>query len=300
MRAATDPPPTTSDRPTSYIRPFMFDGKRLDPDWWEDVAPSRAGLPPRYHDDDPRVVGAELGLLPEPRSPPEPPQAVDFAALANALRDASSGAPHVRLGEDRRGRRAMVFRFPFDELLNLAVKRLPGRRFDWETREWTVPCMEHTAPEVGEMLSCFPRVRVAPAVTQWLAQAAGWHGIAAVWDRGYGPRLALKHIAGTVPDWIEDARLEDEEPHGGWLLLPLDAETAAQARDQEGLEIDDIAHASIDALLDHRDPPPPAELDLVTDPDGNELFELWVGTRVDARLAFLRLSEAHRSTARYG
>src|SRR3954469_9051438 len=236
-----------------------FEAARLDPDWWEDLAPSRAGLKAHTEDEDPRFVGLELGLLPPPRNPDEHPTAQDFAALASALRVQAESPAHVRLGIDRRGRPSMIFRFPFDELLNLAVKRLPGRRFDWETREWSVPCMEHTAPEVAEMLECFPRLRVAPAVTAWLAGAAGWRGMGSVYDIGYGPRLALKHIAGTVPDWIEDARLADEEPHGGWLLLPLDAETAAEARDQEGLEIDDIAHASIDALLDHRDPPPPAE-----------------------------------------
>src|SRR3954471_21672862 len=294
------------DRPTSYIRLSMFDTRARfedvlrDPDWWEDLAPSRAGLKPRFEDEDPRFVGAELGLLPPPKHPTQPPQQEDFEALATALRAAQESPATVRLGTDRRGRPAMVFSFPFDELLNLAVKRLPGRRFDWETREWTVPCMEHTAPEVAEMLACFPRVAVAPAVTAWLAQAAGWHGIAAVWDRGYGPRLAVREIAGARPDWIEERLLQDEEPHGGWLLVPLDADTAEYAREQEGLEIDDVAHAMIVALLENRRTPPAAGLDLVTDPDGNELFELWIGTRVDARPAFLRLSEAHRAGARYG
>jgi SWI/SNF-related matrix-associated actin-dependent regulator 1 of chromatin subfamily A len=279
-----------------------FEDARRDPDWWEDLAPSRAGLKPRYEDEDPRFVGMELGLLPPPRHPHEPPSYDDFAALAQALRAEAEHPANVRLGTDRRGRPSMIFSFPFDELLNLAVKRLPGRRFDWETREWSVPCMEHTAPEIAEMLTCFPRVAVAPAVRQWLSSAAGWHGVATVWDRGYGPRLALREIAGTRPDWIEERLLDDEEPHGGWLLLPFDAETAELARDQEGLEIDDIAHAMIDAELEPgiTEPPPPAELDLVTDPDGNELFELWIGTRVDARPAFLRLSEAHRAGARHG
>src|SRR4051794_9606060 len=234
--------PRRPDRATPYIRLSMFDTRprfedvRRNPDWWEDLAPSRAGLKPRFEDEDPRCVGAELGLLPPPKHPTQPPQQEDFEALATALRAAQESPATVRLGTDRRGRPAMVFSFPFDELLNLAVKRLPGRRFDWETREWTVPCMEHTAPEVAEMLACFPRVAVAPAVHNWLSQAAGWHGIAAVWDRGYGPRLALREIAGERPDWIEQHLLQDEEPNGGWLLVPLDAETAALARDQEGLE----------------------------------------------------------------
>jgi SNF2 family DNA or RNA helicase len=137
---------------------------------------------------------------------------------------------------------------------------------------------------------------VAPAVSAWLASAAGWHGVAAVLDTGYGPLLAVRSIAGTQPDRIEDNRIETRD---GWLLLPLDPSTAELARDQEGLELDDIADGAlsdVDAGID----PPAAELDLGTDPDGNELFELWVGTRIDVRDAFLRLSEAHRAAARHG
>ena len=271
----------------------MFDRTRLDPDWWEDVAPARAGLRPEYHDDDPRVVGADLGLLPESRSLDDPPQQQDFDALIGALRAAQESTAHVRLGVDRRGRRAMVFHFPFDELLNLAVKRLPGRRFDWEGREWNVPCMEHTAAEVAEMLACFPRVTVAPAVSAWLATAAGWHGLGAVWDAGYGPVLGLRSLAGTKPDWVEERAEETAE--GGWLVIPFDDEVADLARDQEGLELDDFAAAAVGPA-----PVPAAELDLGVDPEGNELFELWVGTRIDAHAAFLRLSEAYRVGTRHG
>jgi hypothetical protein len=270
----------------------MFDRARLDPDWWEDRANARAGLPTEFHDDDPRAVGAELGLLPEPRSLDDPPQHDDFTALIGALRQAQDAAAHVRLGQDRRGRPAMIFHFPFDELLNMAVKRLPGRRFDWETREWSIPCMEHTAAEVAEMLACFPRVAVAPAVEAWLATAAGWHGLGAVMDIGYGPVLALRSLAGTKPDWV-DERVE-ETAEGGWLLIPLDDETAELAREQEGLELDDFAAAAVEGAV------PEAELDLGVDPEGNELFELWVGTRVDAAAAFRRLTEAHRVGNRHG
>jgi hypothetical protein len=273
-----------------------FESARLDPDWWDDAAPARAGLPPRHYDDDPRFVGVELGLLPPPRAPDDPPSAADFAALSAALRAQAEAAAYVRLGTDRRGRPSMLFRFPFDELLNLAVKRLPGRSFDWESREWAVPCMEHTAPEVAEMLSCFPRVGVAPAVTAWLSSAAGWHGIAAVRDTGYGPVLAIRSIAGARPEWVEEALLEEKD---GWLLLPLDAQIAELAREQEGLEIDDIADAALDAVL--RGPPlPGAVLDLGVDSDGVEQFELWVGPRVDAHAAFMRLSEARRAGPRHG
>lgn len=274
-----------------------FEDARLDPDWWEDLAPSRAGLKPRYEDEDPRFVGLQLGLLPPPRTPHEPPTEQDYLALVSALRVQAESPAHVRLGTDRRGRPSMVFCFPFDELLNLAVKRLPGRRFDWETREWSVPCMEHTAPEVAEMLDCFPRLKVAPAVTAWLGQAAGWHGIAAARDVGYGTMLAIRSIAGTRPEWVDEAVQEERD---GWLLLPLDAELAELAAEQEGLEIDDVAARAIDAARGDAPPPPSAELDLGLDPEGVEHFELWVGTRIDARAGFMRLSEAHRAGLRHG
>src|SRR2546427_9173980 len=99
-------------------------------------------------------------------------------------------APRVRLGPDRRGGLALIFRFPFDELLNAAVKRLPGRRFDWESREWTVPARPEFAEEFGELLAVFPRIEVAPEVTAWLSDA-GWSGIASVRDVGYGPMLTV-------------------------------------------------------------------------------------------------------------
>src|SRR5439155_23227641 len=59
-------------------------------------------------------------------------------------------------------------------------------------------------------------------------------------------------------------------------------------------ELDDFAAAAVEG------PVPAAELDAVIDPEGNELFELWVGTRIDAHAAFRRLTEAHRVGARHG
>src|SRR2546421_6455651 len=102
--------------------------------------------------------------------------------------DDAAPAPQVVLGTDQRGERALVFRFPFDELLNAAVKRLPGRRFDWERREWIVPARPEFAEELAELLAVFPRVEVAPEVSAWLSDA-GWRGIASVRDVGYGPTL---------------------------------------------------------------------------------------------------------------
>ena len=109
--------------------------------------------------------------------------------------------------------------------------------------------------------------------------------------------LAIRSIAGTKPEWVEEGEVEQRD---GWLLLPLDAETAELASEQEGLEIDDVAAQAIDAALGRGTPPAAAELDLGVDPEGVEHFELWVGTRIDARAGFMRLSEAHRAGLRHG
>ncbi len=270
---------------------------RLDPEWWEALGTARAGGPARSDYEDPRVAGAELGLLPVPDSTEDPPAAHHYAALAEALRAKSAAAGHVRLGKDRRGNPAMVFSFPYDMPLNNAVRSLPGRRFDWETREWTVPCNPDWAPDVAELLEVFPRVVPAPAVSHWLSNAAGWHGLAAAWDDGYGTVLGLRSLAGSLPEWLEE--MEPERRDGGWLTVPLDEDLAERVADLEGLELDEVADAAVSGALSG-DPPPGAVLSLGTDPDGLAQFELSVGTRIDAHDSFLRLSEAHRAHLRPG
>jgi superfamily II DNA or RNA helicase len=271
-------------------------GAEFDPRWWERLGGARAGAPPRSEEEDPRIAGAKLGLLPPPRGLDAAPAAADYAGLAAALRAEAAARAHVRLGADRRGEQAMVFSFPFDEQLNAAVKRLPGRRFDWESREWTIPCRPDAAADVAELLACFPRVVAAPAVSAWLAIAAGWHGLAAAWDVGYGPVLALRSFAGTPPAWIADRATEQR---GGWLLVPLDAEVARLAYELEGLDLDEVADEAVRAAMDGS-PEPAAVLDLGTDHDGLPRFELRVGTRVDAADGFRRLPEAHRAALRPG
>jgi SWI/SNF-related matrix-associated actin-dependent regulator 1 of chromatin subfamily A len=190
----------------------------------------------------------------------------------------------------------MVFRFPFDEELNAAVKRLPGRRFDWETREWTVPCNAHAAAAVAGLLTRFPGVLAEPEVAAFLEQAARWHAVAAAWDAGYGPVLAIRPVGGTPPPWLSERTLEVS---AGWRLLELDAGLARLVRAQDGIDLDDVAAAAVEALLEGSSVAG-AALDLGTDADGLPRFELGVDTRVDARPAFLRLSEAHFASFRSG
>src|SRR3954470_1647526 len=181
-------------------------------------------------------------------------------------------APQVVLGTDRRGGRALVFRFAFDELLNAAVKRLPGRRFDWETREWTVPARPEYAEELAELLAVFPRIEVAPEVSAWLSDA-GWRGIASVRDVGYGPMLAVRSLVGIPPSWLGERGIEEQD---GRLAVPLDEEVARLALEVEGLELDAVADGAVDGLIGGSPRPPAAQLDLGADAEGVERFELSV------------------------
>ena len=189
----------------------------------------------------------------------------------------------------------LAFRFAFDEVLNAAVKRLPGRRFDWEAREWLVPLRPEFAEEIGELLTVFPKIHADPDVTAWLS-AVGWRGLASVWDVGYGPVLGVRTLAGLAPEWLL-ARAGEER---GMLVAPLDAAVAELAMEAEGLDLDSVADQVVAAALDGVPAPAPAVLALGTTDDGVERFELFVGTRIDATEAFLRLGEAHRAGPRHG
>src|SRR3954449_1280199 len=204
-------------------------------------------------------------------------------------------APQVHLGSDRRGDPTLVFRFPLAELLNAAVKRLPGRRFDWESREWIVPARPEFAEEFAELLAVFPRIEVAPEVSAWLSDV-GWRGIASVRDVGYGPTLAVRSLTGIPPEWLDERGQEEAD---GRLGVPLDLEVAQLVTEAEGLELDTVADAAVDAVLSGAELPG-AELHLGADDEEIERFELFVGTHVDAAAAFLRLTEAHRAGPRYG
>ncbi len=269
----------------SYV---SHSSQRTDPAHWERLA--ELAMPPASSWDDPRVAGVDLGLLPSSSSLERPPDRADYQALAAALRAQADAAAHVRIGEDRRGRQALRFRFPFDELLNNALKRLPGRWFDWEEREWTVLCRPESAEEIAELLACFPRVAVAPAVSAWLADASGWRGIAGVWDDGHGPLLEIRLVTGTPPPELAAVALKSVP---GALRLPLNEETARAASSLEQVALDPIAEAALRDVL-AGDQPAGATLDLGADGDGVARFELIAGTRIDAVASFRRLAEAHR------
>src|ERR687890_1671802 len=95
-----------------------------------------------------------------------------------------------------------------------AVRAIPGRRFDWDAKEWWAPQADSTAPYVKGVIERYPSLLVAPEVTAWLAEAtSGWVGrVGAARLSGRGA-FVLETISGELPD--ELAPLAEE--HGGRL-----------------------------------------------------------------------------------
>src|SRR6476469_8320590 len=140
---------------------------------------------------------------------------------------------NVELRRNAHGHDAVVFAFPYRSDIVDAVRAIPGRRFDWQAKEWWAPRADATAAYVQGVLERFPELAVAPEVTEWLARAVkGWVGrVSAARREGCG-WFVLDGIAGELP-----AELAAEE-RGGRLWLPFTQEVAEGLLDLAGARLD--------------------------------------------------------------
>ena len=66
--------------------------------------------------------------------------------------------------------------FPYDPHVVAVVRRIPGRRFDWDRREWWAPVDDWVGVHVAEVLERFPELTTSAEVDAWLrgrSSAAG-------------------------------------------------------------------------------------------------------------------------------
>ena len=87
---------------------------------------------------------------------------------------ASNPDHNVELRRDAYGHPSVVLSFPYRADIVDAVRAIPGRRFDWDTKEWWAPRADATAPYVQGVLERFPSLTVAPEVSDGKRSSTPW------------------------------------------------------------------------------------------------------------------------------
>jgi superfamily II DNA or RNA helicase len=197
-------------------------------------------------------------------------------------------AANVELRPDRHGHAHVVFAFPYRADIVDAVRAIPGRRFDWDAKEWWAPQADSTAPYVKGVIERHPALAVAPEVTAWLAEAtSGWVGrVGAARLDGRGA-FVLETISGELPHDLP------AEERGGRLWLPFSQTHADALLELRGARLDKRALRCATKLQVGLDPAP-ATLAL-TESVGEPRLTLDVNWDPDTIPAFLALPacEAH-------
>src|SRR5919107_3662299 len=194
---------------------------------------------------------------------------------------------NVELRRNSQGHDSVVFAFPYRADIVDAVRAIPGRRFDWEAKEWWAPRADAVAPFVKGVLERHPSLSVAPDVQEWLSRAVtGWIGrVTAGRLHGMG-RFVLETIAGELDEPLAGYA----ERHGGRLWLPFTQEVADALLETKGARLDPRALRCATRLQVGLEPAP-ATLALV-ESYGEPRFKLDVNWDPDTVAAFVKLPAA--------
>ena len=181
----------------------------------------------------------------------------------------------------------VVMAFPYDGHLVAAVRTLPGRRFDWDRREWSAPADGWVAAKLAEILKYRPELRRTEEFDEWLAAAERrWvgHVRTARYD-GQG-WFALDTLAGVPPDPLLDGALELDNR---WLV-PLTPQAAAAIVELRDPRLSLGARRCVEAL-ECGEQPPPARL-ILTRGVAGERLTLETFWDADVQAAFEQLPGA--------
>ena len=115
---------------------------------------------------------------------------------------------NVELRRNAHGHDSVVFAFPYRADIVDAVRSIPGRRFDWQAKEWWAPRADATAPYVQGVLERFPELEVAPEVDGVAGAARSRAGSGASAPPGATARgwFVLDAIAGELPEELASPR----------------------------------------------------------------------------------------------
>jgi SWI/SNF-related matrix-associated actin-dependent regulator of chromatin subfamily A-like protein 1 len=203
------------------------------------------------------------------------------------------GPPNVELRTEPERGRIVVLAFPYDPEIVDFVRKIPHRRFDWDTREWWAPIDDWVALHVAHLLRRFPELIAGEAAAAWLdAIARRWigHVRTARYDgRGW---WLLETVAGTVPEQLRAGAVERSEDT---LLVPLTQANAQVLREQESARLDAAAERCVQAL-ELGDDPPPAQLVATHGVDGARLrLEVLWDPEIGAAFTALPGAEGERT-----
>jgi len=194
-------------------------------------------------------------------------------------------APNVEL-RDRDDGPIVVLAFPYDARIVHVVRGIPGRRFDWDRREWWAPVDDWVGVHVADVLERFPELTASDDVLAWLAAIERrWVGrVGAVRYDGRG-WWTLSTRAGTPPAELLAGSITRDD---GVVLAPLTRPGAVALADQDVVRLEAGARRCVDALLSGSDSLPPARLTAARTFDGERL-RLDVLWDPDAGIAFGKL-----------
>ncbi|MGI8731469.1 MAG: DEAD/DEAH box helicase [Solirubrobacteraceae bacterium] len=175
--------------------------------------------------------------------------------------------PNVELREEDGGEQIVVLAFPYDAHIVAVVRNIPGRRFNWDAREWWAPIDDWVGVHVADVLERFPDLTASEQVDAWLAQIQRrWVGHVSTARHDGRGWWVLQTRAGTPPE----ALLEGFAERDGRLLAPLTAAGAAALAEEDNARLDAGANRCVEALLSGEDPPP-ARLTAARTFDGERL-----------------------------
>ena len=194
---------------------------------------------------------------------------------------------HVELRRDRHGHESVVLAFPYRAEIVDSVRAIPGRRFNWDTKEWWALRSDATAPYVRGILERHPSLSASPEVDVWLAGAAtGWFGRVTAAKHERTGWFVLDTVAGELPDELASLAVE----RGGRLWLPFAAEVADGLLELSGARMDPRAHRCAQRLQVGT-APAPASLSLI-DGTGEARLQLDVNWDPETVPAFRALPAA--------
>jgi SWI/SNF-related matrix-associated actin-dependent regulator 1 of chromatin subfamily A len=202
------------------------------------------------------------------------------------------GRPNVALRRQGDGEIVVVLSFPYDPHIVAAVRGIPHRRFDWDSREWSAPADDWSGVHIAEVLDRFPDLTTSAGIDAWLSGIERrWVGRVTTTRHDGRGWLVLETRAGRVPETLARGSVEGPD---GRRLLAITAEAAAELREQRSARLDAAAERCL-AAVELGDVPPPARLVLADGVDGLRLrLEVMWDPEVGAAFAALPGTAAGR------